>query len=176
MSSQTYSSGTRTLGPVKINGNLTLNNTAEVVMAGTIWVTGEIYLNNSSVVRLAPSYGGYSGVLLAGVKGSSSVGQIELNNSSRVFGSGQTGSYLMLLSERVGSGDALDLENNISGGIAFAPYGTVEIGNNAGLIEVTAWRIDLDNNATITYQSGLSSLSFSSGPGGAWEIKGWKEK
>ncbi len=176
ISSQTYNSGSQTLGPKKINGNLTLNNTAELIMTGTIWVTGKVYFNNSSKVRLSPSYGNTSGVLLAGVKGSTSAGEIELNNSSFASGSGQPGSYLMFLSQRVGTSDAIDLENNITAGIAYAPYGTIEItNNNAGVKEATGWRVHLQNNSTITYESGLPDVNFTGGPSGAWSVQGWGE-
>ena len=41
--------------------------------------------------------------------------------------------------------------------------------------EATAYGITMDNNATITYESGLADMTFSSGPGGGYDISAWKE-
>src|SRR3990167_4976651 len=79
---QIYSSGTRNLGPKKINGDLILSNTAEIVVTGTLWITGEIRLSNSAILRLDPSYGGSSGVVMAGIDESATTGYIEIANST----------------------------------------------------------------------------------------------
>jgi len=34
--------------------------------------------------------------------------------------------------------------------------------------EVSADKITLDNNASVTYEQGLADVNFSSGPGGSW--------
>jgi hypothetical protein len=96
ISSQTIE-GTSTLGPKKINGNLTLNNGAILTVTGTLWVTGTITINNNSTVKLDTSYGNLSGVIMAGQDGDSSNGTINAQNGSIILGSGTTGSYLMLL-------------------------------------------------------------------------------
>jgi hypothetical protein len=47
----------------------------------------------------------------------------------------------------------------------------ITIENNASLKEVTGYGLYLKNGAQITYESGLASANFASGPGGAWVIK-----
>lgn len=73
--------------------------------------------------------------------------------------------------------NAIDIKNNLTAGVAYAPNGSVDISNNASLKEVTGQKIKLQNNATITYESGLGSVIFSGGPGGAWTTKPqtWRE-
>ena len=65
LGSQIWSSGTRVIGPKKINGDLTMSGDAELVVTGTLWVTGAIKLSNTSKIRLDESYGGSRGVVFA---------------------------------------------------------------------------------------------------------------
>lgn len=169
--------GAASLGPKKIEGNLTLDNNAVLTVTGTLWVTGQIDLSNGAIIKLDPSYGSLSGVVMAGI-GDSSSGYIELDNGSDARGSGTAGSYLLLLSRRNNIGStAIKASNNASGAILYAGDGVIELENNAGLKELTAYKIHLNNNATVTYESGLANAQFSSGPGGGWAIdKGtWRE-
>ena len=173
---QIYSSGTRNLGPKKINGDLILSNTAEIVVTGTLWITGEIRLSNSAILRLDPSYGGSSGVIIAGIDESATTGYIEIANSAQVLGSGSLGSYIMLLSQKEGTGsDAIKTSNSSAAAILYAGEGQIEISNSAALKEITAYKLEINNSATVTYESGLANSNFSSGPGGGYEILSWKE-
>ena len=67
------------------------------------------------------------------------------------------------------------MRNNASGAIFYAHNGTAHINNNADLKEVTAYKLSLENLATVTYESGLADASFTSGPGGGWLINNWNE-
>lgn len=165
---QSYSSGTRSMGPKKINGDLLLSNDAELVVTGTLWVTGEIKLSNTSKIRLDTSYAGSSGVVVAGVDESATAGYIEIANSAQALGSGFAGSYLMLLSQKEMGSNAIKTSNNSTTAILYAGEGQIEIGNSAALKEVTAHKLKITNSATVTYESGLQSAGFSNGPGGSW--------
>ncbi|OGE81021.1 MAG: hypothetical protein A3H72_01635 [Candidatus Doudnabacteria bacterium RIFCSPLOWO2_02_FULL_48_8] len=163
-------SGSVSLGPKKISGNLTLNNGAVLTVTGTIWVTGTITLSNGSTMQLSSGYGSLSGVVLAGT-GDSSSGIINAQNGSAVLGSGTAGSYLMLLSQRDHSSNtAITVANNATGGIFYAGRGVVVVANTATTKEITAEKIHLNQNAVVTYESGLASAQFSSGPAGGWEM------
>ncbi len=172
IASQTYDSGTRNLGPIKINGNLTVTGTAELVVTGTIWVTGQITINNSAIIRLASGYGTLSGIIIAGIDESTTAGYIDIDNSSQVLGSGETGSYVLLLSQREGTANTAIKQNNGSGAaILYAGEGTIEIGNNSSMKEITAALLKVTNAATIAYETGLANANFTSGPAGGWEIQ-----
>ncbi|KKT91018.1 MAG: hypothetical protein UW93_C0014G0001, partial [Parcubacteria group bacterium GW2011_GWC1_45_13] len=41
--------------------------------------------------------------------------------------------------------------------------------------EATAYGIILNNEAIITYESGLANVNFYSGPSGGWNIESWAE-
>ncbi|MDO8728802.1 MAG: hypothetical protein Q7K26_02800 [bacterium] len=176
LGSQTWSSGIRSMGPKKINGNLNMSGDAELVVTGTLWVTGDIKLSNTSKIRLDGGYGSSSGVVMAGIDESATMGYIEIVNSAQALGSGSLGSYIMLLSQKEGTGsDAIKTSNNSATAILYAGEGQIEISNSAALKEVTAYELEINNNAIVTYESGLANNHFSSGPGGGYDILSWKE-
>ena len=169
------------LGPIKIIGNLTIQNDSLVTMKGTIWVTGNITLqnNNKGGIQLDSGYGANSGIIIAD-------GNITLQNNFTICGSEgyntvnkvcntANDSYVMLVSTKSGD-DAINMKNDASlNGILYAPYGELEIENNAFLKEVTAYELEIENNTIVRYETGLVNLNFSSGPGGNWNIGQWKE-
>lgn len=173
--SQIFNEGTRSLGPKKVNGDLILSNTAELVVTGTLWVTGEIKLSNTAILRLDPSYGSSSGVVLAGIDESVSAGYIEISNSAQALGSGSAGSHIMLLSQREMGSNAIKTANSSAAAILYAGEGQIEITNSAALKEVTAYKLKITNIATVTYETGLANTNFTSGPSGGWAISAWKE-
>lgn len=159
------------LGPKKIEGNLTIDNGAILILTGSLWVAGDISVYNGATVILDPGYGSASGVVI-------SDGNILVSNGSIMGGSGSDGSYIMFLStsdSTMLSKPAIYVKNNAQGAIFYASNGMVRLANNVNIREVTAWQIYLDNNAEVTYESGLANALFSSGPGGSWRIGKWKE-
>jgi len=163
---------TEYLGPQKITGNLTLDNKATLIMTGTIWVVGDVLVRNGAGIKLDPvSYGGMSGVLLVD-------GKIKIRPGVILEGSGQEGSYLLLLSTNPSSdklAPAIDVDNTTAGGIFYTNQGLVVIRNNVETREVTGYQVYLEENAIIDYETGLEDTSFTSGPGGSWEVASWKE-
>lgn len=166
---------TESLGPLKINGNLVVENNATLTITGTLWVTGNITLSNNVVVKLVSTYGSASGVIL-------SDGKISVSNNAIFEGSGTTGSSIMILTTSdcptggsCGGSPAINVSNNAGTVILNAQNGTISFSNNAGAKAATAKTIALQNNAVITYDSGLINTNFASGPGGGWDIRSWKE-
>ncbi|HYC79852.1 MAG TPA: hypothetical protein VEC17_02405, partial [Candidatus Binatia bacterium] len=169
---QSFNSGTRTLGPVKINGDLILTNDAQVIITGTIWVTGNITLSQTSIIRLSSGYGGLSGVIIAGVDESPTTGTITIGQSTQALGSGTAGSYLMLLSQKEGVATiAISTSQSSGSAILYAGEGMIEVSQSGSLKEITAEKLRITNSATVTYETGLANTNFTSGPGGGWEIQ-----
>ncbi len=163
-------SGSKTLGPQEIDGNLTVANGATLTLSGVVWVKGNITLANDSTLTVSPTTGNEGAILIADVPGSNATeGTVMLANNITVSGNGSPGSYPMILSTNSGS-SAITLSNNSNGVILYASQGTVLVSNNGGANEITAYQLSLSNNATVTYLSGLQSSSFSNGPGGSWDI------
>ncbi len=169
-SSHIVSSGTTEyLGPLKIEGDLTIENNATLILNGNLWVTGNILIENGGIIRLDSGYGSTSGVIIAN-------GNITAINGSILEGSGSEGSYIMLLSTSVYDGSpAIDVMNTAEGAVFYASDGMIRLHNNADIHEAVGWKIYLDNNAEITYETGLANLLFSSGPSGGWKTIEWTE-
>jgi len=164
---------TKNLGPKKIIGDFLIDNNATLNMTGTIWVVGNLRIDNGSTIKLdLNSYGSNSGVIVVD-------GKIKVRPNTYLKGSGQEGSYLMLLSTNPEVSDttnpAIDVDNNSDAAIFYANQGLIVLRNKINAREVTGYKVFLDNNAEISYEAGLEEATFSSGPGGSWEVVSWKE-
>ena len=166
------------IGPGVIQGDMILKNNQSITLTGTVYVEGNIDIDNETKISLSLAYGKDSGVLL-------SDGWVHVKNNGELTGSGDEDSYLMVLSTLFckGSGgencthhdSAIDIHNNADGAIFYASDGMIHIHNNVAVTQITAWKLDLGNGVTLTYTTGLASPVFSSGPGGTFELSSWKE-
>jgi len=160
-------------------GNLTVQNGGKLALTGTVHVTGNIILYQNAEVYLDPSYGALSGLII-------NDGTINVENNVIFCGSGYTPatkvcstankSYIMLLS--TSSADpAINVANNAKAVIFYAANGGIYLKNGAGVFEATGNKLTIEENATVTYESGLANSNFSSGPGASWSIKKgtWQE-
>lgn len=155
-------------GPLKIDGNLLLQNSAQLTLTGTLWVVGNLTLSNTAVLKLDEGvYGFTSGVIVVD-------GTVNIGNNITIEGSGREGSYLMILSTNV-SDPAITISNSTDAGVFYATDGFINISNNTILREVTGYGIRLNNSVTVQYESGLANVFFSSGPSGGWAIESWQE-
>lgn len=160
-----------TLGPKKITGNLAINN--NLTITGTLYIVGNITTGNNVSITLSSSYGPTGGIIV-------SDGRVTLSNNAQFYGSGSAGSYVLLATTSTcpsgcSGANALEILNNVGAVLVNAQFGTAHLNNNVSLNEVVGNQIIIDNNATITYTSGLANLSFTSGPSGGWNIKTWEE-
>lgn len=159
-----YDGTSNSLGPKKITGNLTVTNGASLTLNGTLHVAGNVTIENNAIVSLASGYGAGSGLIVAD-------GKIVVSNNVTFNGSGTEGSYILILTTNPSLDSvspAMALNNNSDNSIFYASDGVITIANNAVVKEVTGFKIDIANNASVQYETGLSDLSFSSGPGGSW--------
>ncbi|MBI3684927.1 hypothetical protein HY250_00765 [Candidatus Azambacteria bacterium] len=167
------------LGPKEITGNLVMtSNNKTLTVTGTLWVHGTIDVSNGSTIRCDASFGANSCVIVAD-------GWVHVSNNGTFSGSGTAGSFLMLLTTLactgvpgVGCGHhdgAVDVHNQATGVIFYATNGMINLHNGVNITEATAYKLRLDNTATITYDQGLANASFSSGPSAGWLISDWKE-
>ncbi len=155
------------LGPKKITGNLTVNNGDTLSLSGTIWVQGNLLIDNNSIVNLIPSYGSSEEAIIVD-------GTITISNNSSFGGSGTAGSYVLCLTTS-SSTSAISLSNNAGAVSLYAANGTIDVNNNGTAKALTGHYIHLNNNAVITYDSGLANMNFSGGPSGTWKINTWRE-
>lgn len=161
------------LGPQKFTGNLLIDNNATLNMTGTIWVVGDLRIDNGATIKLdQASYGSNSGVIVVD-------GKIKIRPNTHLKGSGEEGSYLLLISSNSEVLDvtspAIDVDNNTDAAIFYTTQGLIVLRNKMQAREVTGYKVFLDNNAEIAYEAGLQETTFTSGPGGSWEVSSWKE-
>lgn len=154
------------LQPGKIIGNVTFNSNCNITAKSPIWITGNFTINTNNTINLDPSYGVISGVIVAD-------GIITLGSNNHVNGSGTGSSVLLLLStydSRANGVSAIQVNNTGNIVVLYADKGIIEPGNSNNFKELTAWGIKLINNGVITYDTGLSSSLFSSGPSGTYSL------
>jgi len=168
------------LGPIKITGDLVLaNSNKKLTVTGVIYVQGNLDLNNNSSIACDSSFGENSCIIVVD-------GWIHTRNNAGLSGSGSSNSFLMFISNlncdgsglQTGCTDhsgAIDVHNDATGAIFYAPYGMVNLHDGVNVSQVTSYKIRVDDAATITYDSGIPNANFSSGPSAGWKIYNWKE-
>ena len=158
------------LGPAKITGNMTVENQAELTVDGTIHVLGNLRLQNTCLIKLNSSFGPSSGIIIVD-------GTVTVENQCDILGSGDPASYMMIISTSpsLGGPSAMHIKNSVSGAIFYASEGEIFLENQIDLKEAVGQKMRLKNQATVTYETGLANVNFSSGPSGGWTIDSWKE-
>lgn len=175
-STSTPSYGTSSLGPKKIVGNLTVSGSHVLKLTGTVWVTGNVIVSGAARIELdATKYGSGSGLLVAD-------GYLNLAGSGQLNGTGQSGSYLMFVttsdcpaSAYCNSKPAIDISGAAGSVILSAQNGTLQFSGSASAREAVANKIIMSGGTTVTYDTGLANINFSSGPGATFDITGWQE-
>ncbi|KKU81899.1 MAG: hypothetical protein UY07_C0007G0053 [Parcubacteria group bacterium GW2011_GWA1_47_8] len=173
------SGGTLSLGPKKITGDLVLTNNRTLKLTGVLYVMGNINISNNGTVKCDVSFGADSCVIVAD-------GWIDAGNNAIFTGSGQTGSYILSVSTiegcNGGSGSncapnysGINLGNGLGGAIFYTTKSMINLSNNGEIKAVVGYKLNLDNNTEIEYEQGVADTNFSSGPGGGWNVKSWKE-
>ncbi|MDO8573524.1 MAG: hypothetical protein Q7R77_02110 [Candidatus Daviesbacteria bacterium] len=155
-----------TFGSVKIEGNVNLNSGCSTTIKTPIWITGNLTLNSNNILTLDSSYGETSGVIIVS-------GKVELNSNNHLNGTGVGSSLLMVLTtydSKTNDQDAIQVNSNGNTGTYYASTGIINPGTGNSFKELTAWKIKLINSSTIDYETGLSSLLFTSGPSGIYSL------
>ncbi|MEK7088190.1 MAG: hypothetical protein AAB537_01140 [Patescibacteria group bacterium] len=182
-SGSTYNiSGSVTIGPKKIPCDLRVDGSDSVTLTGPLWVTGKITVSNSATFRIHSSLGNRSVVVIADDPlNRITSSNIELQNTTSFYGTGQPGSYILFISanqsaEQSGNEEAIEVQNSAQGALlVYAGHGDINLKNSVKIKEVTAYKITLQNSAQVIYETGLANLLFTAGPGGGYTIDEWKE-
>lgn len=167
--------GSVSLGPQKIVGDLHIGGSVTLNVTGTLYVTGNVIIDGSGIVKLGSSYGTNSGIIVTD-------GTVTIGGSGTASGDGQTGSYIMIVTTSSCAGGSTcsgAYAISVSGGsgavVLNAQKGTIDLSGSAAINEATANQLIVDGNTTVTYQSGLANPNFSTGPSGGFNITDWRE-
>lgn len=169
------STSTTTAG-MKIIGDLTVGNSANLTLTGPLYVTGNLTVSGSGKIRLAGSYGASSEFIVVD-------GRVDLGASGAIEGSGTSGSYVLItttstcggLTTCASSVPAIKVSGSAGAVVLVAPYGRVDFEGSAGAKAVIAYGMNLSGSTSLTYESGLADMDFSSGPSGSWNVDSWRE-
>lgn len=179
-----------TLGPIKIPCDLKIENGQIVTVNGPIWVAGDITLDNSSIIKLAPAFGSLSTTIIADDPANPTTkGIIKTQTHVKICGSAgynsgsgecnpSNGSYIMVLStHHNATTNGIQLKNHSDGAIFYTSLSKIEVEQSASAKQITGWGVELENNSNIFYEVGLASSAFTTGPGASWTVadESWSE-
>lgn len=166
-----------TLGPVKITCNLVVKSTSGVLqVAGPIWVVGNITTQTSPTIKIDAALGSQNVAIIADNPANpTGSGTISVGQSTAFQGSGAASSFVFLISqnrsaEMGGSTVAIAMAQGASALVAYASHGLLTLSQSVSVKEATGYKIALSQSANVTYDRGLPSTVFKSGPGGSWSI------
>lgn len=164
-----------TLGPKKIVGNFHAATGWTAYISGTVWITGDLTIDGGTLMRLSSAYGSRSGVVLVS-------GKIIITGGGHADGSGTAGSYIVMVttsdcptSSSCGGANAISVSGGSGAVVLVASNGTIDINTGAQAKELTGYKVNITGNASVTYDTGLANLSFTSGPAGSWTVSSWQE-
>lgn len=169
------------LGPVKINGNLTFNHDTTITITGPVWVNGDIIGGNNITIKLQDGLSSGFPIIADNPIDQISSGKIKLDNNVITQDSAAGGLLLFVSTNKSLDIDqpAIWLYNNVNKdkaqSIIFSLQGVIKVENNVKFKEISGYGLYLKNNAEIVYEQGLINAQFSSGPSGGWKISEWKE-
>jgi hypothetical protein len=173
-----------TLNNVKIECNVDMRKqgaATTIILAGPVWIEGNLSFSQGPNIVASSSLGLKSvQVIVDNEIDRIMSGKVSINQSTN-FSSGNAQSYVVLISmnnsaENGGSEMAINIAQSAIGKVlVYAPHGLIKMGNSISLKEVTGYQIDVNNGASVIYESGLMSLLFTGGPGGGFTITSWKE-
>lgn len=160
---------------------ITGNNT-DVTLTGPVLVEGNLTFSNGPNIAVDSGLGRRSVQMIAASSTNKTTSsQIDVAQSTSFAGSGDSRSFILLFSENEsaslgGSEIAIRLGNSSEGDLlVYAGDGLVDIQQQINITEVTGYQIDIANNSSVTYESGLANVLFTSGPGGAYRLAGWSQ-
>lgn len=170
----TVGSSGGTLGPKKITGNLTVNGGGILTLTGPIWVEGIVTLSGGGKIKLPANYAQNSETIVAD-------SYVTIGGGGSL-GSGESGSYLFIVSTSRCPNDincsgtsAINVTGGAGAIAVYAGYGNVALNGGATLKSAVGNSLTLSGGTVVTYDEGLASPSFTSGPSGQWAVSGWKE-
>lgn len=165
------------LGPKKITCNLVVKgNSAVLNVTGPLWVTGNISFQTGPTTKMDAGLGGTNVAIIAdNPANTTGSGIIDVGQTAVFQGSGAVGSFVFLISqnnsaETGGNTNAVSLAQGASALVAYASHGLISLSQSVNVKSVTAYKIALSQSASVTYDVGLPSTLFESGPGGSWSF------
>ncbi|HEY1037483.1 MAG TPA: hypothetical protein VGE62_02775 [Candidatus Paceibacterota bacterium] len=154
-------------GPLYVNGSVNINAGGRMYVAGPVYINGTLAISGAGFIRIANSVGGSALPIVVS-------GNVDLGASGALNGNGQAGSYVVLVSKS-SSNSAVTVSGAAGTVLILAPYGRVTFNGGSSAKAVVANEVYMSGGTTVTYDSGLADIDFTSGPSGAWNVDSWRE-
>lgn len=172
----------KTLGPKKIPFNLAIKSSGKTLtVAGALWVTGNIDVSTQPIIKMDSSLGSQNVPIIAdNPLNTTGSGIVTVGQGADFQGSGSAGSFVFIISqnnsaETGGSTAAIAMQQGASALVVYASHGLINMTQSVSVKEITGYKISLSNTANVTYDKGLPSVVFSSGPTGGYNTTSWGE-
>lgn len=159
----TISSDT-TIGPRKYLGNLEITNNAIVTMNGPIYVTGNFAIKQGrTTLKLNQSFGSSGTVLIAD-------GTIDLTQGGTFLPTSAAPKGYILVVTTSTSSQAVQISQTGATAVFYVLEGGAQLSQTANVSSLVAKTLSMSQTSELSYEFGLASASFTSGPGGSWQI------
>lgn len=149
------------LGPIKINGNLRLQENVKVTVDGPIWVNGNIQMDQGSAFYLNQNFDRNSTVILADSETDpSTFGRITVLNGAVISGSTDERSFIVMIATSTAQSyttPAMTIANGAGGSLFLAPLGAVRVVNNASTTTVAGHTVYVDQNGIVDFNSAYTN-------------------
>lgn len=171
--------GTKTLGNIKITGDLTSANGETWYINGPVWVGGNIVFPNKAIIKTAESAGTNSVVMVASSPSNNTIyGKIQMDQNV-TFNRNTQGAGVILISDNTSTicsnnNSAITLSNNATSVVLIALNGCIYIQQNAEVSGVIGYKVHLTTNAKINYEPSLARAIAVPDTGG-WSVVNVKE-
>lgn len=172
-------SGTgKRLGPVKVEGSLTINSGANLTLAGPVWVEGDMTINSNVDIRIDDSLG-IEGVVVVVDYPGNRFGRGKILTSSNVdFFETAAGGPAVFVSTNTEDNcqvnPAVKVSSNTSTVVFSAPDGCIYFNANSFVRGVLAKKVHLSGNSAIEYDPRLATVILKTGLGG-WAVTNFRE-
>lgn len=185
-SSGTYTiDGDTTIGWLKIECDLSIRKTGAatiVTLNGPVWVEGNLEFRQGPEIRVDAALGRYSAQFIVDNEANRTTSsKIVIRNSTDFYGSGDSRSYVLLLSMNEdsslgGAEDAIEIQQSANGRIiAYSADGSVVTSNGIDLIATVGHIIDLGQSSSVTYDVDVSKLFFPPAGNIIYELEDWQQ-
>jgi hypothetical protein len=182
-SNGTYSvTSSASLGPLYVPCDMLIKGNGIVItVKGPIWVKGNLTTQNGPTIKMDSSLGTQNVAIIAdNTSDPTGSGIITIGQNTQFQNSGSVGSYVFTIAgntsaEHGGGTVAFNMGQSSGALVAFAGHGLISLGQSVSIKEAAAYEIQLTNTANVTYDTGLASTVFESGPGGGYDLTDWFE-
>lgn len=152
------------IGPQKYEGDLEITNNAIVTMQGPVYVTGNFSISQGqTTLKPAESFGSVGTVLI--IDGTLNLTQGGLLQPTSASPPG----YILVVTTSTDS-TAIQISQTGATAVFYALEGGAQLTQTADVAALVAKTLNMAQQSELTYDTGLASASFTSGPGGSWQI------